>query len=624
MLILAAGAEGSLAGHFHPIDWIVLIGYLALTTVIGGALAGKQATIRDFFLGGRKLPWYAVSGSIIATEISAVTFVGVPAIMYATSGNFTYLQLGLIGNILARVIVGLVFVPAYYKREIYSPYDYMGNKLGREARTMTTCLFTLGGMLAQGARVYLTAVVLELVLAGPLGRLEAATGIGTLVWAIWIIGFVAIVWTIMGGITTVIWTDVILFLVFFLGGFVALGFIIARMPGTPWDGIKAMFRLGYETKEAGPWGKLTFFDFDPSPTKTFTIWTAAIAATWGGLAAYGTDQLLTQRMFCCKGPREAKKAIISSSVGQIITLTMLLVGLGLYAYYHVFPLQGEAAAAVAEKTDRIFPIFILQVLPAGITGLLIAGIFAAAISSLDSILAALSQTTISAFYLPWKRKRDAGRTFTEAQQAVEDRSVVFVSRILVVVWGIALCLMALVADAASSKFPEILNLALSMAGYAGGALLAGFLLAFFELRIDARGYLWSAPLSVLLIFALVWHQPWTHAVCWLGAAALLFTWLWFLMREAIDVVELKDAEERQRRGWALILRDWPQTLILILGLGLMLWVNYFGYFESRVNPDTGAVSYVTVAWPWFVPIGSTIAFVFGFLLARRRDEGETA
>jgi solute:Na+ symporter, SSS family len=617
----ATADPGSIAGHFTYIDWIVLVGYLIVTTVIGGALAGRQATIRDFFLGGRKLPWFAVSGSIIATEISAVTFVGVPAIMFATSGNFTYLQLGLIGNILARIIVGFVFVPAYYKREIYSPYDYMGNQLGGHARTMTTCLFTLGGMLAQGARVYLTAVVLELVMAGPLGRLQAVTGIGTLTWAIWIIGFVAILWTIMGGITTVIWTDVILFLVFFLGGFVALGFVIAGLPGGILEGITFIFREGAAVKEAGPWGKLTFFDFDPSPTKAFTIWTAAIAASWGGLAAYGTDQLLAQRMFCCKGPREARKAIIWSSVGQVITTTMLLVGLGLYVFYQVYPLSGEAAAAVAEKGDRIFPVFILQVLPTGITGLLIAGIFAAAISSLDSILAALSQTTISAFYLPWlDRRRPAPGEGSEEPEAARERSTVRVSRILVIFWGIVLCFMAHVADAASVKFPEILNLALAMAGYASGALLAGFGLAFLRLNIDSRGYMWSAPLSVFMIFAIVWHEPWTHAVCWLGALVLVFAWLWFLMRDAMRVAEMDESPDKMKRVWTLLLRDGPQTLILLAGVAMMLWVNYFGYLGVNLHPETGkVVSYLTIAWPWFVPIGSTVAFVFGFLLARHKE-----
>ncbi len=606
----------SISGYFTWADWGVVLGYLVVTTVIGGALAGKQATIRDFFLGGRKLPWYAVTGSTIATEISAVTFVGVPAIVFASRGNFTYLQL-VIGSILARIIVGYVFVPAYYKREIYSPYDYMANELGGHVRTMTTCLFTLSGMLAQGARVYLTALILDLIVGDPIfGRWAEATGTSTMTWSIFAIGVVAVGWTLMGGITVVIWTDVLLFLVFFVGGFLALGFALWGLPGTWAESITYMFRVGAEVDEAGPWGKFTVFDFNLSPAAEFTIWTALFANTWFCLSAYGTDQLLAQRMFCCKNEADARRAIIASSFGQIITLVMLFVGVSLFAYYTRFPLTGEAAELVAARGDRIFPIFIITVLPVGITGLLIAGIFAAAISSLDSILAALSQTSISAFYLPWRRRRLAARGQSVEGDPDEDRATVRVSRVLVVFWGVVLCGMAHVADAAARhQFPEILNLALSMAGYAGGALLAGFLLAFLRLGIDGRGFLWSGPLSVLLIFALVWHQPWAQAVCWVGAAILLITWLGQLGSSTSPTA----SAERQRPG---VLPAWAQTLVLLAGVALMLWVSAYGYLDKSVADD-GAVRYTTVAWPWFVPIGSTVAFVWGWLLARRQADAGT-
>jgi len=590
----------SIAHDFSWIDWAVVLGYLAVTTLLGGLLAGKQATIRDFFLGGRKLPWPAVAGSIVATEISAVTFVGVPAIAYASGGNMTYLQLGLFGMILSRIIVGYVFVPAYYAREIYSPYDYMGNQLGGQVRTMTTCLFSLGGMLAQGVRVYLTAVVLDLIVGESFfGRIAQATGTHTITWSIIVIGIVAVVWTLMGGITTVIWTDVLLFLVFFVGGIIALLVVIAKLPGDMFEGLRTFVDVGLGAKESGVWGKFTFFDFDPHPTKAFTIWTATIAATWFGLGAFGTDQLMAQRMFCCKGEREARKAIILSSAGQIIAALMLLVGIGLYAFYQAYPLEGQAAELVTEKQDRIFPIFIIQQLPTGLTGLLIAGIFAAAISSLDSILAALSQTTISAFYLPWRQRKgdSAGET---------DHHVVFLSRVLVVVWGIILCLMAYVADAASGKFPMILNLALSMASYTWGALLAGFLLAFLKWPIDGRGFMWAAPMSVLTVFALVWHQPWTHWACLAVVVILLATWL----------LQLKSGTQRS------VLRRFRQSFALVSWLTIIMCVNLAGYFDSAVAIDEKEVlsySFATIAWPWLTPVGSIVAFVFGYLLAGRKE-----
>jgi len=587
---------GSLAGHFTWIDWSVVVGYLVVTTLIGGALAGKQATIRDFFLGGRKLPWYAVAGSIVATEISAVTFVSVPYVVFKPGGNLTYLQICLFGSLFARLIVGYVLVPAYYQREIYSPYDYMGHQLGSKVRSVTTALFCLSGMLAQSARVYLTAVVLQLILADPLAHLSSVLYVSPMTLSIWIIGVVAIGWTLMGGITTVIWTDLILFIVFLCGAFIALGVVIYELPG----GLAEIFSVGANA------GKFQFFDFDLSPFKPYTIWTAAIASTWSMTGAFGTDQLIAQRMFCCKGPKQARLAIISSVAGQIIAAVVMLVGVGLYAYYLRQPLTGEALLAYQEKGDRIFPIFILSVIPTGLTGLIIAGVFAAAISSLDSILAALSQTTISAFYLPWRQRRTAqcvDRNRKVSERETHDGHTVFVSRLFVFFWGIVLCLTAQLAAVASQRYESILDLALAMAGYAGGALLAGFLLAFLKLNIDGRGYCFSAPLSLFVVFAVVWHQPWAHAVCWVGCVALLITWLVALIRSRNDVSP----------------RDGLKTLYLLIGIVLCLWLSYFGYWPGPVHLQTGEPTIQTIAWPWYAPIGSTVAFVLGYLLARPKQ-----
>ena len=588
----------TLDGVFIWLDWAVVAGYLAFTTILGGVLAGKQATIRDFFLGGRKLPWYAVSGSIIATEISALTFVGLPYVVFQPGGNFTYLQLGVFGSLLARLIVGYVLVPAYYRREIYSPYDFMGDRLGEAARKVTTIFFGVSGMLAQSARVFLTALVLELILGDSvLGYLQELTGISTLAWAIWTVGLIAIVWTLMGGITTVIWTDVILFVVFLAGAFLSLGFVVSALEG----GWSELFAAGSSA------GKFRFFDFDPSPAAQYTIWTAVIASTWHNVGAYGTDQLIAQRMFCCRGPREARWAIISSYAGLLVTVTVMLVGVGLHAYYQAHPLSGASLQLYEKQGDRIFPLFILQVLPPGLRGLLIAAIMAAAISSLDSILAALSQTTISAFYLPWRRRRmsqlnpenvrsDAAET---GRVMREDRHVLRASRVAVIGWGIALCLLAQLAAVASEHYRSILDLGLGMAGYAGGALIAGFLLAFLPLKADGSGLVWSAPISLLTVFAAVWHQSWAQAICALCAALILVMWIGLELPR-----------------WQV--SRWRRSAWLIVALLLLLTVSRYAY--SLGSPDAqGNATCVTVAWPWYTLIGCTMAFVFGWLLARPRS-----
>jgi Na+/proline symporter len=294
---------------------------------------------------------------------------------------------------------------------------------------------------------------------------------------------------------------------------------------------------------------------------------------------------------------------------------MLLVGIGLYAYYAQYPLGEADAALIAKNRNNIFPLFIIRAVPTGLAGLLIAGIFAAAVGSLNGVLTSLSQTTIHAFYLPLK-KGYGSVSAGAAASAAADRSLVLVSRLTVLLWGTVLCAMAYVAQAATGKFPEILNLALSMAGYTGGALLAGYLLAFLRLGIDGRGFLWSGPLSVLMIFALVWHQPWTHVVCWAGAAIILTLWLWLPLKRGRS--SFSDA------GRPILGSHTAQTVVLILALALVLWVNYCGHLGTTPDPKTGKETFVTIAWPWFTPIGSIVAFAFGYLLARKKETSPTS
>ncbi|MEW6250982.1 MAG: hypothetical protein AB1716_10075 [Planctomycetota bacterium] len=651
--------RGAFSAQFTWIDWLVVVGYLVFTSWLGAKMAGRQATIRDFFLGGRKLPWWAVSGSIIATEISALTFISVPWVVFQPGGNLTYLQLGIFGSLFARILVGYLLVPAYYKREIYSPYDYMQNQLGGHVRSMTTALFVLSGMLAQSARIYLTALVVAVVLRDQLTAVAAALGGNELVWAIICMTAVSVGWTLIGGMTTVIWTDVVLFLAFLSGAVVALGSVIWQLDG----GLAQMLREGWnavqsgvpwaawgEPVRSGAWGKFTFFDFSTSPVKNYTFWTAVIASTWGGLGAYGTDQLMAQRMFCCRSPREARWAIISSNVSQVVTILVALVGVGLFVYYQHHTPGAVARELLAERTngDRIFPVFIVEVIPVGLKGLIIAAVFAAAISSVMGILTALSQTVMSAFYNPLRERalrrrgvtvRLAGDVEDRAghTRTAEDRRSVLVSRLLVIFWGVALSLLAYGAQFAAAKYKAILDLGLALAGYAGGGLLAGFALGFLPLRISGRGYMWSAPLSVLYIFGLVWHQDWSHVVCWTGAVLLAATWVGALAgaTRAAGSAPSHECTQRTNDSTAVnaavaityaarqppappVLPTWAQTGLLSLGIAGMLLINYYGHFGQGPPDKFGSPTYRVLAFPWYVPIGSTIAFVWGWLLARRR------
>jgi len=518
-------ATESLSAHFRGWDWAVLIGYLAVVSVLGVKLAGRQKDMAGFFRGGNKLPWYAVSASMIATIISAVTFIAVPAIAYREAGNFTYLQFGIIAGLLSRLFVAFVLVPAYYRRRIYSPYDYMANQLGEAARSVTTALFTLLGLLAQAARVYLTAIILQLILADQLATLEAHTGISPFAWSVIAVGVIAVAWTMLGGIATVIWTDAMLFLVFVIGGLIALAVVVMDLPGG-WGG---MVQEGWAAGKFELWAlQLNVEDWRQVFTEPYTLWAAVFAVTFTNIGSYGTDQLLAQRIFCCKNQTHAKLAVIGSWAGELVVALMLMVGVGLWAFYRAFPeaLHGEGAAAVALNPDNIFPVFILTEVPIGLTGLIVAGVFAAAISSLTSILAALSQTTLSALYLPLRRiDADA------MDDAAHQREVLLVSRGLIVFWGVVLCGMAFAVNAyitarqARGLDTPFLDLALGLASYVLGALLAAFLLAWLPLKRDAYGLIWSAPLSVFAVVATRFHEPWTHRLCLAVGGVLLLSWL---------------------------------------------------------------------------------------------------
>ena len=458
----------SVGTHFLAIDWCVLAAYLALTTWIGHRLRGQQSTIGDFFLAGRALPWPAVCGSIIATEISALTFVGVPGLVFAAGGDFTYLQWG-IGSIIARFIVGIYFVKVFYQRGIFSPYDYMESRFGAGARTLTTCLFFVGSILGQSVRLLVTALVLWTVTGLPF---EACIAI---------IGVFAIVWTLMGGMTTVIWTDVIQFFVFIGGGLLALIVLIAEVPGG-WPAF---------VHEAAEAGKLRVWNLSTDPSVEFTLWVGLFAMPFQNLAAYGTDQLNAQRMFCCRSAADASKAIIASSASLLVTLLMLFVGAGLTVYYLNHPPSAAAAALFAKDSDSVFPVWITTVLPPGISGLILAGAFAAAISSLDSALAALSQTSLSLLH---------GK---KGLEAADNRLLLRQSRVAVVLWGMALVAVAIGLNAIRDGV-NLLPLAFGMVTYTYGPLLGAFLLALSPIRRSIRGVWIGTAISIALT---LWARP---------------------------------------------------------------------------------------------------------------------
>ena len=464
--------------YFTHWDWMVVAGYMIFTTVLGHRLSGKQSNIKDFFLGGKTLPWWSVSGSMIATEISALTFIGVPGMVYAMAGDWTYLQWGF-GSIIARFAVAYWLIPLYYEKEIYSPYDFMGDRLGEGARRLVTGLFSLGSILGQSVRVLVTAIILQVV-TGMDARL-----------CIVIIGAVAILWTFMGGMQTVIWTDVIQFCLFIFGGVLALVLLVNELG---WSQIVELNQVEVDGQDKN---KLRWLDFTTpfqDPSLRYTMWVALIAMPFQNFTAFGVDQLNTQRMFCCGNIKDARKAMCWSSVSILVTILMLSVGAGLFAWYRLNEPSSLVAASFV-NSNNVFPTWITMEVPAGLSGLVLAGAFAAAISSLDSILAALSQTSLSVIY---------GREKLEA--VGKGAEMVRLSRIVVCIWGVALTLagLGLWVVYENNEDSDLIGLAFGMVAYTYGPLLGVLAAAILPIKVETKGLIAGTIISVLLVS---WFRP---------------------------------------------------------------------------------------------------------------------
>jgi len=549
-----------IAGNFGWLDWGVIVAYLAFTTVLGALLAGRQASIRDYFLAGRRMPWLAVWGSIIATEMSAASFLILPSLAFRPGGNLTYLQLA-IGMIVARIIIGYFFVPAFYEREIYSPYDYMGSRLGERARKMATALFTAGVILAQGARIYISAVALQVI-----------TGTD-IVMSIVLIGAVSTLWTWIGGIRTVIWTDVIQFVLFTVAAFAALTMVCFSVEG----GLLQILRQGYAA------GKLRVLNTALDNKQALTLWCGLLATPWLTLASHGTDQMNAQRMFTCRGAPEARKAIVWSSASMLITAVLLFVGAALHVFYQEHPLSAAESAVVNADANRIFAVFIVDALPRGISGLVMAGILAAGISTVESALAALAQATQSTVF-KWLRKRPT-----------TPRQDVLISRLFVLFWGVALTAFALFCGTVQRHYADLIQFAIAMTTYTYGGLLGMFLLALLPTRRNDLGLVWGVPFSVLAVIALSWHSEATQIIVAVAVVALVAFAFYLLRGKPLKIACI----------------CFFAAAILVAQL---VAVGHDGsgtaiYFELRA------------AWPWLFPIGTAITFIVGYVVGERKEVG---
>ena len=375
------------------LDIVVLVSYLALVIAIGVWAGRGQKTTEDYFLGGRRIPWWAAGLSIIATETSALTFIGAPT--QSLRGDWTYLQLA-IGSALARFVVAGVLIGAYYRADVMTVYGYLEQRFGAMTRNLASLLFFVGRSLGSGVRLYGAAIALVVVadIDFPL--------------AIALIGFAAVGYTIVGGIKSVVWTDVVQGVVLVGGGGLALFFLLRDV-----GGIGEAFRQLSEVPPGRDHSKLRTFNFDLTLRESYTLWAGLIGSMFLTMATHGTDQDMIQRALTCRGEEGGKRSLILSAL-LAVPVAALFLAIGSLLWIQLGGDDGAAreAARIAERAgeprpekgfDHIFPFYVVTQLPAGVRGLIVAAIFSAAMSSLDSAIAALSATAVDCIWRPYVR-----------------------------------------------------------------------------------------------------------------------------------------------------------------------------------------------------------------------------
>ena len=474
----------------QTLDLIIIFGYLIGITLFGVLYSGKQETTKDYFVGDRSVPWWAIAASIVATETSTITFISVPGIAFAKNGNFEFLQL-VFGYMLGRVVISLIFIPMYFKGELFTVYQLLGDRFGEKVKMLASSLFVIMRNIADGIRLLLTAIVLAAVYVAFVPDANPNT---IIVASIILLGLVMIICTFYGGMEAVIWVEVVQLGIYIGGAIAAAVVILNRVDG----GMAQVLEVGNQ------FNKFQLFDFALDFTKTYTFWGGLIGGCFLTMSTHGTDQYLVQRYLCTDKPASAATALLSSGavvLGQFIGF--LFIGVLLFAYYQPYNLpeyaqigtEGSKIAATFPFSggDKVFPDFITKNMPSGLSGLVVAAIFAAALSSsLNSIAA----TATNDLYKPFAKDKS-------------DKHLLRVASILTVIVGIIQIVVAIaVKDAQASALSQ----ALAIAGLINGPILGVFLVGTFIKKANQTcaliAMLTSISLMLYVYFGTKIAFPW--------------------------------------------------------------------------------------------------------------------
>ncbi len=457
------------------LDFVVIVVYLMAVAGFGILAGGRQRSTADYFLGGRDLPWWAVCFSVVATETSTLTVIGIPAVAYL--GTLTFFQITF-GYLIGRAAVAAILLPRYFRGNLSTAYAFLGDRYGNGMRSAASVTFLVTRLLADGVRLFATAIPLK-VIADSVG-LEV-----TYFQIITLIAVVTIAYTLIGGIRAVIWMDVVQMGIY-IGGAIGAGFLLlARVPGDWWvvaerAGKTRLIDTGLG-QSLGLW-----------LTEPYVLITAVVGGAVFSMASHGTDQLIVQRLLTCRTPRESQKALVGSSLIVMLQFAIFLfVGLLLWAYY-----GGASPAELGlSRGDEIFPKFIISGLPPGISGLMLAGIIAAAMSTLSSSLNSLASSSMMDLY-----ERLGGKVLS-AKRALK------ISRILTFVWGVVFIFFA---GLFQDQQNPVVELGLAIASFTYGGLLGSFLLGILNRRSRQQdaviAFVLTLGFMIFFIFG-VWYSP---------------------------------------------------------------------------------------------------------------------
>jgi solute:Na+ symporter, SSS family len=432
------------------VDLGVIVIYLAGITMFGLRFRKQQRSLRDYFLADNAIPWWAISLSIVAAETSTLTVISIPGLAF--DKDFAFLQL-VFGYLIGRVVISFVLLPHYFRGELFTAYQLIERRFGRNLRSLTAGLFLITRAAAEGVRVFAVAIVIKIALSSMLAGFGE---LGRDVTAIAIVTALTLIYTFEGGLAAVIWTDVIQIAIYVTGTLVGVYTILHLVPGG-WSTVQSV---------AGAAGKFHVINLDWSLHSTYTLWSGVIGGAFLTTASHGTDQLIVQRLLSARTQRESKLALLSSGVFVLFQFSLfLLVGAMLFVFYKSYP-----PAAAFAKTDYVFPTFIVTRMPEVVRGLMIAAILAAAMSNLSAALNSLASTSIMDFY-------------ARLRPQSSDEKRLKLARLSTMGWAVILFGLAILARGGG----KVVEVGLSIASVAYGALLGVFLLGVLTKKATERG-----------------------------------------------------------------------------------------------------------------------------------------